>query len=79
MAVFSTTFLPLLEETAGQVICHVLLSGCIEVAVNVGSHFDVSVSHPFLHIFQSEALIQQETGAAVPEIMEANERQMVLL
>ena len=43
-----------------------LLAGNIQMAVNVGGHFDVGMSQPFLHVFQGHPLTEQQTGAAVP-------------
>ena len=42
------------------------------MAVDVGGHFYVGVPHPFLHIFESTAAVQQQTGATVPEFVKAD-------
>ena len=49
MSEFSTIFLPPCQSTC-QLVCDTLLSLNIQVSINVGGHFDVGVSQPFLHI-----------------------------
>ena len=34
--------------------------------IDIGSRLNVAVSHPFLHIFQAAAVVQQQTGTAMP-------------
>ena len=34
--------------------------------IDIGSRLNVAVSHPFLHIFQTAAVVQQQTGTAMP-------------
>ena len=38
------------EQASGELVGHVLLAGRIQMSVDVGGHFDVGVSQPFLHI-----------------------------
>ena len=38
-----------------------------------------SVLRIFLHIFQRESVVQEQAGAAVPKLMKADMRQMVVL
>ena len=45
--------------------------------IDIGSRLNVAVSHPFLHIFQTAAVVQQQTGTAMTKLMEANVRHSV--
>ena len=45
--------------------------------VDVRRHFDVGVSHPLLHVLEREAAVEQQTRAAMPQLMEPNMRQLM--
>ena len=47
--------------------------------VNVCGHLNIGVTHVFLHIFQRKSVIQEQAGAAVPKLVKADMRQMVVL
>ena len=49
------------------------------MSVNVRGHLNIGVTHVFLHIFQRKTVVQQETGTAVPKLVKADMRQMVVL
>ena len=51
----------------------------IQVPVNVCGHLNIGVTHVFLHIFQRKTVVQQETGTAVPKLVKADMRQVVVL
>ena len=40
------------------------------MAVDIGGGADIRMTHPVLHVFQGEALIQQEAGAGMPQVVE---------
>ena len=46
--------------------------------VNVRGHLDIRVSHIFLHVLEGAAVIQQQRGAGVTKLVEADMRQTVL-
>ena len=48
------------------------------MAVNVGGHLNIRVSHVLLHVFQGKAAVEQEAGAAVAELMKADVRQAIV-
>ena len=48
----------------GKPICQGLLAGSIQVAVDVSG--GITMPHPFLNIFPTEAVIQKRTCAAMP-------------
>ena len=41
------------------------------MGVDVGGHLDVRVSQPFLHILEGEAHVNEQAGAGVPQLVEA--------
>ena len=53
-------------QTARQLLRQSLLAGIVQMAINVCSHLNIAVSHPFLYIFEVAAVIQKQTGAAMP-------------
>ena len=69
----------MLEEAGRHFLGQKLLSLHIQVSVNVCGHLNIGVTHVFLHIFQRKTVVQQETGTAVPKLMETDMRQMVVL
>ena len=64
---FSTTLRILPGEAGGEPVRHALLAGGVQMAVDVGGGADIRMTHPVLHVFQGEALIQQEAGAGMPK------------
>ena len=69
---FSNVFLTSFIQAFCQLICKALLSGGIQMPVDIGSRLNVAVSHPFLYVFQAATVIQQQTGATMTEFMESN-------
>ena len=69
----------MLEETRRHFLRQKLFSLHIQVSVNVCGHLNIGVTHVFLHIFQRKTVVQQETGTAVPKLVKADMRQMVVL
>ena len=63
---FSNIFLTSLMQAHCQLICNTLLSGYIQMPINISSCLNVAVSHPLLYIFQPAAVIQQQACTAVP-------------
>ena len=49
------------------------------MAVDIGSHLDVRVAEPLLHVLQAVALRQQHAGAGVAQVVEPDVGQVVLL
>ena len=49
------------------------------MSIDVCGHLNVAMSHPFLHIFQAAAIIDEQACAAVAQLMETDMRQTVLL
>ena len=64
---FIRIFLTSITQAHCQLICNTLLSGCIQMPVNISSCLNVTVSHPLLYIFQPAAVIQQRACTDVPE------------
>ena len=62
---FSNVFLTPLMQAFRQLICKALLSGSVQMPIDIGSRLNVTVSHPFLDIFQAAAVVQQQTIAAI--------------
>ena len=75
---FSTLFLPRYHKAVGEIVGHTLLASHVQVSIDVGCHLDIRVAQSFLHIFQSEAIVEKQTCAAMAQLMEANMRQIVL-
>ena len=62
----------------GKPIRQGLPAGGVQVAVNVGGGLDIAMPHPLLNILQTEALIQKQTCATMPQFVKADVRQVVL-
>ena len=63
---FSNAFLTPGGQFPGKLGRHALLSGNIQVAIDVGGHLNVGVAHPLLHVFEGKACVDKQAGAAVP-------------
>ena len=50
----------------GKPIRQGLLTGGVQVAVDVGGGLDIAMPHPLLNILQTKTLIQKRTCAAMP-------------
>ena len=74
---FSNIFLTSLMQAHCHLICNTLLSGYIQMPVNISSCLNVAVSHPLLYIFQPAAVIQQQACTAVTQFMKTDMRQSV--
>ena len=55
------------------------LAAYVQMAVDIGSHLDVRVAEPLLHVLQAVALRQQHAGAGVAQVVEPDVGQVVLL
>ena len=53
-------------QAAGQLFCQSMFTGVVQMTIDVRCHLNVAVSHPFLHILEVAAVVQKQTGAAVP-------------
>ena len=69
----------MLEEAGRHFLRQKLFSLHVQMSVNVCGHLNIGVTHVFLHIFQRKAVVQKEAGAAVPKLVKADMRQMVVL
>ena len=69
----------MLEEAGRHFLRQKLFSLHIQVPVNIRGHLNIGVTHVFLHIFQRKTVIQEQAGAAVPKLVKADMRQMVVL
>ena len=69
----------MLEEAGRHFLRQKLFSLHIQVPVNIRGHLNIGVTHVFLHIFQRKSVIQEQAGAAVPKLVKADMRQMVVL
>ena len=48
------------------------------MGVDVGGHFDISVSHPFLHVLEGKTLRDEEASAAMTQLVQPDIREAVL-
>ena len=69
----------MLEKAGRHFLRQKLFSLHIQVPVNVRGHLNIGVTHVFLHIFQRKTVIQEQAGAAVPKLVKADMRQVVVL
>ena len=69
----------MLEEAGRHFLRQKLFSLHIQVSVNICGHLNIGVTHVFLYIFQRESVVQEQAGAAVPKLVKADMRQMVVL
>ena len=69
----------MLEEAGRHFLCQKLFSLHIQVSVNICGHLNIGVTHVFLHIFQRESVVQEQAGTAVPKLVKADMRQVVVL
>ena len=69
----------MLEETRRHFLRQKLFPLHIQVSVNICGHLNIGVTHVFLHIFQRESVVQEQAGTAVPKLMKADMRQVVVL
>ena len=69
----------MLEEAGRHFLRQKLFSLHIQVPVNICGHLNIGVTHVFLYIFQRESVVQEQAGAAVPKLVKADMRQMVVL
>ncbi len=69
----------MLEEAGRHFLRQKLFSLHIQVSVNICGHLNIGVTHVFLYIFQRESVVKEQAGAAVPKLVKADMRQMVVL
>ena len=53
-------------QTVGQLLRQSLFAGIVQMTINVCCHLNIAVTHPFLYILEVAAVIQKQTGAAMP-------------
>ena len=53
-------------QTAGQLLRQSLFAGIVQMTIDVCCHLNIAVTHPFLYILEVAAVIQKQTGAAMP-------------
>ena len=53
-------------QTAGQLLRQSLFAGIVQMTIDVCCHLNIAVTHPFLYILEVAAVIQKQTGAAIP-------------
>ena len=63
---FSNAFLTPGGQVSGELGRHALLSGYIQMAVDIGGHLNVGMAHPLLHVLEGKACVDEQAGAAMP-------------
>ena len=76
---FSNTFLTLAGQQRGHFLGDGLLAGHVQVTIDIGGHLDITVAQPLLHVLERKAIAQQNAGTAMPQFVEADAGQAVLL